>query len=242
MAVSNTLISNNFECGFTYRDITDMINTPVGDLNNWLAGRDPRPQTNYITDSLSNADLVDGDDIHRILSMRQAANGPEIFKRVKFLSRWEDREDSRGGYERFNNGVHFWGLSKAGLVGDIDFQLGLMTHSHLDSLPSVEDSAHMDVDPIFPDDVIVFMIGFAGMSKKVCVPVVVIFSADPMELKRIANWMQQLQVIKSSRLRVLTFHPLVRRTNDEWGQDWKTILRDSEESKRREPTLDAIGS
>ncbi|KAK6821324.1 hypothetical protein PG987_015724 [Apiospora arundinis] len=239
LVVPNVFTSNNPDCGFTYREIIDLSDTSVDNLNNWLAGRYDRPQNDVTGDSSSKIDLHDGDDVQRILFTREASDGPEIFKRVKFLSRWEDREESRGFHKKLNNGVHFWHASAAGSGLEIESQIGAMTHLHLKSIPLAEALPQMDWDPIFPVDNIVFMTGFAGTSKASSVPVIIIFLADSLERKRIANWMHKLQVVKSSRIRVLAFHPLVYKSREQWRQDWEFMEQFNKRVKSTNPMLDA---
>ncbi|KAK8000747.1 Metallo-dependent hydrolase [Apiospora arundinis] len=210
---------NNPDCGFTYREIVDVSDTSVNNLNNWLAGRDTKPQHEFSP----GVNLPNGDDINRIVSLHQATDGPEIFKRVKFLSRWEDSMESRGTHEMFNNGTHFWYLNTAGSGHGITHQIFLMTYDQLDLIPENEWWKQADCDLVFPEDNIVFQVGFAGSSARFSVPVIILFCADLHRRKLIADWMYKLDVVKSSRLRVLVFHPLARYSKEQWHLDWERL-------------------
>lgn len=227
--------SNNPDCGFTYREIVDVSDTPVNNLNNWLAGRDTKPQQEFSP----GVNLPNGDDINRIVSLHQTTDGPEIFKRVKFLSRWEDSTEFRGPHVKFNNGIHFWSLNTAGSGHEIDNQISLMTCDQLNLIPGNEWSKQADCDLVFPEDWIIFILGFAGSSARSSIPVIILFCADLHKRKLIADWMYKLDVVKSSRLRVLVFHPLVRCSKEQWDLDWERIVFHDDLAKTSVPMLGA---
>ncbi|KAK8123172.1 hypothetical protein PG984_011842 [Apiospora sp. TS-2023a] len=87
-------ICNNTGCGFSYREIDDLSDASDDQLKQWLRGAHGQPRDYTIDESFPATDFSDPEKFRQFLSERQVADGPEIFKRVRFLSRWEDRPES----------------------------------------------------------------------------------------------------------------------------------------------------
>ncbi|KAK8043334.1 hypothetical protein PG993_005764 [Apiospora rasikravindrae] len=206
----------NTYCGFSYREIIDMSDASIDELKDWLERRRTTPNYYGDVETSVESESQGDEDLHRILSKRQSMDSPEIFKRVRFLSRWEDRDDSRGPHSglSFNN-VHFWLFSKEGWIPEIQFQLYVMTWIHLSLLEFRSDSISETSRSLFGTGIVLRVV-FAGYRKTMSIPVIMIIGVSPRHRKQALTLLRELEPIKSSRIGVLALHPSDLAPEDYW--------------------------
>ncbi|KAK7985802.1 hypothetical protein PG988_003424, partial [Apiospora saccharicola] len=139
-------ICDNPECGFSYREITDLSEASDDKLKEWLCGNNNVQQ--HISETFPDTDLSDAETLRQFFPERQATDSPEIFKRVRFLSRWEDRPESRGDYAGHVQGIHLWVFSESGWIRDIEMQLAAMTLYHME--PALEGVRSLTENQVLP--------------------------------------------------------------------------------------------
>ncbi|KAK8074430.1 hypothetical protein PG997_009093 [Apiospora hydei] len=208
----------NRDCGFSYREIVDMSDASHDELKSWLERRDAKPNEYGDVQTYAASDFNTFEDFHHTLYRRESIESPEIFKRVRFLSRWEDRGDSRGGLKPFNfEGIHFWAFSDNGWIPEIKFQLRAMTWRHLTHSESIKVAVSKNSDPEHKKHV-AFGLFFAGYNATVSIPVIKIISEEPLLREYALAALRKLEVVKSSRIGVLAFHPLTLWPDGDWEQ------------------------
>ncbi|KAK8062029.1 hypothetical protein PG994_008395 [Apiospora phragmitis] len=212
------------ECGLSYREIIDMSEASVDELEDWLRKHGNTKQREYDdADSSPETELADADNLRDILSKRQAMEGPEIFKRVRFLSRWEDRDESRGSLAASLNDIHLWYLNQ----GEIDFQLKAMAYTRL--VPEFRQyKGHVsswEAGNVVPCAILV---GFVGYKRSMSIPVITILCENPLISKVTATVLQELEVVKSSRIRIPVLHPLAVYSEETWQLLLRTARADTE--------------
>ncbi|KAH8204165.1 hypothetical protein TruAng_001717 [Truncatella angustata] len=202
-AVNNTdmdITCGNAQCGFIYRRIQDFSNTSDDQLDVWLKQNDthaiqdeePLP---LVTDSLS-------EDAQNIVAERYDLNGPEVFKRVRFITRWEDLEESRKGFSCTVGGIGFWRASHEGWCGMAYLQvlvLVMVQIREMKLIASRENTLHTKMK---------MCLYFAGCDKRNSIPVLVVFAESAVQRKRVRKVLGRLSAFTDSRLRLLVVDPV----------------------------------
>ncbi|KAK8071609.1 hypothetical protein PG996_004957 [Apiospora saccharicola] len=212
-------ICDNPECGFSYREITDLSEASDDKLKEWLCGNNNVQQ--HISETFPDTDLSDAETLRQFFPERQATDSPEIFKRVRFLSRWEDRPESRGDYAGHVQGIHLWVFSESGWIRDIEMQLAAMTLYHME--PALEGVRSLTENQVLPKTKGIVYLRFAGLSEERSIPVLVIVCEHPTVRRRIATAMWKIEAVKSLRLGFLILHPLDVGSKKLWEEHWDSI-------------------
>jgi hypothetical protein len=98
------LVSSDPRCEMEIQRIEELHHDTTT-LNDKMDGNPPKP--NLSTDgSITHPDFEDAFPAD-LVSMSDTEEGPEVFKRVRFLSRWEFRLESRGPLE-YKTGQYNW--------------------------------------------------------------------------------------------------------------------------------------
>ncbi|KAK6080924.1 hypothetical protein SCUP234_05022 [Seiridium cupressi] len=175
----------NQRCGLIYRGVLDLSDLDEHQIDKVmalgpLAAGDKAKHTIIGHDDDDDEDTTlhlqaDISDDWNIADMDR--EGPEVFKRVRFLSRWEDLPESRGFvFASFGN-VHLWTISLHGYAGMIKHQMALST---VVQAGRFFDYIHADQESCVPyHDVrsrLWFKLGFIGRSKMRSVPALVLYS------------------------------------------------------------------
>jgi hypothetical protein len=149
-------------------------------------------------------------NIETLLSRSEGlVEGPHIFKRVKFLTRWEDRVESRGRLIHTIGNIRLWRTSFQGVASMANFQMQL----------SIWFQLHRYRHWIFEHqlEAIAMNIGFAGHSREQSLPIVIL-TADSKRIRRRA--MKVLKLLAwlgtPSRYSILFPLPSVLFGNREW--------------------------
>ncbi|KAK6084031.1 hypothetical protein SCUP515_01727 [Seiridium cupressi] len=189
-AITSTL--KNQRCGLIYRGVLDLSDLDEHQIDKAmvlgpLAAGDKAKHTIIGHDDDDDEDTTlhlqaDISDDWNIADMDR--EGPEVFKRVRFLSRWEDLPESRGFvFASFGN-VHLWTISLHGYAGMIKNQMALST---VVQAGRFFDYIHADQESCVPyHDVrsrLWFKLGFIGRSKMRSVPALVLYS----ELRKVRS-------------------------------------------------------
>jgi hypothetical protein len=140
-------------------------------------------------------------------------DGPEIFKRVKFLSRWEDRSESRGELYRTFGYIHLWTLCCHGVAEMARFQMVVSIH--------IQWNLYRDwvLAGLLPDEIegwfVAAFIGFVGRSREQSLPVLIGISTSKRLRRRLFKVLKRLDWLGThSRFSVLTAPPSV--FGDKW--------------------------
>lgn len=121
-------------CQFIYRIVIDMSDMDEKQLNDWAAHQDRL----HIRNDYQTHEGEDEDDIHDRCSKdietlvqeglsrsEGPVDGPDVFKRVKFLTRWEDRYESRGNLWITIGNIHFWSTSSQGVASMARYEMAV---------------------------------------------------------------------------------------------------------------------
>ncbi|KAF2430873.1 hypothetical protein EJ08DRAFT_697081 [Tothia fuscella] len=186
----------NQRCQLIYRIVVDVSDTSEEYLDECVSRSYQRNIFNRNKDEDEdedeNSDNYRNQDIESLtrecLSFSESiVNGPEIFKRVKFLSRWEDQLESRGSFRGIVGNIHLWGISSRSHVTTMArFQFRVAIYIHL----KISSAWICGPDPLDMHRV-GFFTGFAGRSRKQSSPVIIVAS-DSKRTRRRA-----LRVLKS---------------------------------------------
>ncbi|KAK7962958.1 uncharacterized protein PG986_003783 [Apiospora aurea] len=197
----------------------------MDELKGWLERRSTTQNNyGYVETSLE-SEFHGSEDVHRILPMRQNMVSPDIFKRVRFLSRWEGRDDSRGALRVISfNDIQFWGFSQNGWIPETKFQLDAMTFTHL----CLSEIPGWETPEKILDKRAAFGAVFAGYKKTTSIPLIMIISEKPMLRKYSLTTLRGLEVVKSSRIGVMAFHPLVLGSEEYWRQELRSCQMNSD--------------
>ncbi|KAK6074880.1 hypothetical protein SCUP234_04056 [Seiridium cupressi] len=92
---------NDSKCSFIYRRVLDVSDATEDHLEERLAGS--KNTKAHDRDLDASNERFDTNHLHEIIAAQHSAEGPEIFKRVRFITRWEDLDESRESlYESYN--------------------------------------------------------------------------------------------------------------------------------------------
>lgn len=198
-------------------------------LIEWLRGDDVSSHDDVVDESAPDADLSDEETFRLILSKRQAMDdGPEIFKRVRFLSRWEDRDESRGNLRWTVNSFHFWEAADVEYLSDVFLQLRLMTTMHL--LQTLEFGCLQSSHQVFPHPKgFILSFQFAGFKRTTAIPAIILVCEGPSDQEQVATALRKLGIIQSSRFGLLVYHPLDLAPREWWLQRWDKFVRNYQE-------------
>jgi len=160
------------------------------------------------------------------------ANGPDIFKRVKFLTRWEDRSESRGHHWATVGDIHFWYIAPQGAAGTARFQmvvsaavqLRLYKHWIWDCQPGVVTSRELAA---------VVRVRFVGRSLEQSLPVIVIIAHSKRTRRRAVKVLKLLDWLGMQSRFLILAPPLAAFGNKEWFMRLKPDAEIRRESLRR---------
>jgi len=96
-----------------------------------------RPIENIEEHEFDDGCFIAGTVLAKLLQSRTEEDGPEIFKRVRFFTRWQDFEESRGPFWWRANGISCWGCT--GPAVPYNMQLGRLIAPEVFSCFSRED-------------------------------------------------------------------------------------------------------
>jgi len=245
-------------CQLIYRIVIDVSDVDEKRLNEWVAHQcrlDIRNhgQTHDQTHEGEDEDDIhdqthegeDKDDIHdrhsknietlveeNLSRSESLVDGPDIFKRVKFLTRWEDRYESRGNLWTTIGNIHLWSTSSQGVASmagfqmlvSISFQLRLYRDWICKRQPG-------EIAP--PRMRIAVRIGFAGHSREQSLPIIVMTTYSKGTRRRAMKVLKLLDWLGTpSRFSILTPPPSVFGNRD-WFKKLKPDSRVQTESLRR---------
>lgn len=206
--VKLTSDSLNGRCQLIYRTVIDMSDADDNYLDEWMKHRrklvirddgDDDEEDNY-DEQYSNIDAL----ARKALS-KSLVDGPEIFKRVKFLSRWEDRRESRGSLLVTVGDMTLWSSSSQGVAGMANFQLKVSICVQLLSHPK-----YISADLPIPGSKVTVLTGFAGRSLGESFPIILIISESRKLRRRVAKVLRQLDFLRAnSRFTVVTTQPSI---------------------------------
>lgn len=196
-----TLDSMNKSCGMIVRRVIEESPTLSSGLDDGLANTLPFGEDSEDCQTESADSETDVPD--HLLQVRRFENGPEIFKRVRFLTRWQDADELRGPIYGTINETHFWYLtSHATYVG------AQIRNKLIDDLYMGEwfrTKRYFDV---------IYTVLFVGKTRQQSYPVVVLYCKDKYELQRTKNMTRRLKWLQQSDILVLSCS----------GPVWKAII------------------
>ncbi|KAK9412941.1 hypothetical protein SUNI508_12246 [Seiridium unicorne] len=208
---------NNSSCSFIYRRVLDVSDATDDQLENWLSGSKNTKALDRDLDT-SNEGLGTS-QLHEIVAAQHIAEGPDIFKRVRFITRWEDLDESRGSLNTIVNGIHFWAIQKEGWAGMARFQISVLMNFQLTWQQVVSGVERGQSTFDWATDV-----AFVGYSKKTSVLVAIVYSEYPMIRRRAWKTLRNLAAFKDSRIRLLVIDPLAIFSREDLGQLWATAI------------------
>lgn len=134
-------------------------------------------------------EYIDMDIIREIMAQRESVDGPGIFKRVRYISRWEDLDDSRA-MARYTtiNGTHFWPPTPGSAFEAAGNILGITLAEVLWQTRGADG----DYSTMFL---------FAGKTRSTSVPVVLLFASSREMRRRALQAVKSLDFISNGRIR-----------------------------------------
>jgi hypothetical protein len=188
------LSSQNRRCQLIYRIVIDVSDVNDKDLDQWVIHDSEISLQDLDAEDKDDRNHGHSNDIENVaeqnlLPVEGFADGPEIFKRVRFLSRWEDLGESRGSLVRSFGNVHIWGLSFSPLAKMASFQIRVMVVAQLLLyrnwiLPKANQAEGLW-----------FRSFFMGHSREQSTPVIVLFAETKRARRRALKVVEQLDWI-----------------------------------------------
>lgn len=123
-----------------------------------------------------------------LVSPCQTEDGPEIFKRVRFLSRWENREESRGPF-RFRTGEYCWWRASC-------FEAKTIKNAVARVLSRTLSSDLLRTCKTW-DTTIAVSLFFVGQSVQQSRPILVIFSMEKTKRKKAWKFCKDIDWVKA---------------------------------------------
>ena len=151
----------------TLREKIDDSNFEDGTLDDFFGGKEAEDDT--LDDSFGE---------------KEAEDGPDLFKRVRLFTRWQDSAESRGTKIETSGGVTFWDFAETKY--DIVLQLGnalfdYLTLNHDDYIFEGFDRNSQDY---------FYWLGFLGKTLQQSYPVVLFYSKNKLIRRRVVNCYQ----------------------------------------------------
>ena len=235
------LTCHSRQCQLIYRIMIDVSDMDEEHLNEWMAHQRQLDTHNYGENHEGGGedDAHEGSEniiealIQENLSCSEIfAGGPDIFKRVKFLTRWEDRSESRGPHWATIGDIHFWSISHQGAAGMARFQMSVSTvvqlhlyqHWIRDCQPGVA----------IPQELVTkIRVGFVGRSLEQSLPVIIVTAYSKRVRRRAAKVLKLLDWLgMQSRFLILAPSPAAF-GNKEWFMGLKSNAKVAREGLRR---------
>jgi hypothetical protein len=200
--------SENPRCGMIYRRVLDVsgleddcISRQATQHLETYQGRQKFEDEEDETECLD----IETEVLDDWLRSNTIQEGPDVFKRVRLLTRWEDCSESIGPVLARRGRIHLWGVSKNGFATTADFQIRvsmlvqLITHTSLIYKPNHGRWICNDGEELW------FHVGFLGYTKANSNPVIVILSDSSRHRQRAIKVMQKLEWLKSgSRFQIFS--------------------------------------
>ncbi|TAQ88386.1 hypothetical protein B7494_g3320 [Chlorociboria aeruginascens] len=164
---------SNSECGMVYGRITDITDIEQPGIIPAKAGRqgnrDSEETDDEIEYDMAIGDIAIGDTVPaklaKLCGLKRTEDSPEVFKRVRFITRWEDFEESRGDMIWSSGGISCW--KNSGPASDPASKI----------LTSVSDYWCDDSPKIMPPKlVLVAGMFFVGPNRQHSVPVIIVYA------------------------------------------------------------------
>ncbi|KAF7522016.1 hypothetical protein G7054_g12273 [Neopestalotiopsis clavispora] len=188
---SDTICPNN-QCNFIFRGVLDISAWDNDAVDEWVS----HPKAaQYSTRNFGYEDLSE------LIAKRETLDGPNIFKRVRYISRWEDFEDSRGNLTATIDGIRFWGFGSNGWADQAFWNILTLTAVEL----AWRDWCGHRPGPDTSLDayVIVLTVRFAGYTKSTSVPIITVLVKHQRYRQRVQDAMRSLEFIRAGRIQVL---------------------------------------
>jgi hypothetical protein len=178
--------SDNPKCQLVYRRVVDLTDVTENMWDSNLTQgtyADPGPTNFHIEDDAPTT-MLDS-------RKRVAEDSPDVFKRVRFLSRWEDLQESRGPLVVKIGAFGLWGLKGPGLAAYHQMSKSLVAEYTCSWNRVVEGVS-------WPDQCFICSVFFVGTSVKNSTPVILIY-AETRELREnVIKTLQNVDWLKSN--------------------------------------------
>lgn len=147
------------------------------ELDAWMATESSHERYYTEDEPEDEEDLIEDAVSDKLLNRKSVMDSPEVFKRVRFLSRWEKCADSREGRIFSAGDVHFWDMSDRGWSGMARYQMGkslldYLVHSHALRDASLW-SSYRSSDP---EHNIFITPAFVGRTREESRPIILLYS------------------------------------------------------------------
>jgi hypothetical protein len=154
------------------------------ELDAWMAtvSSGARCNTNDMQDEEED---IEGMVLEKLLKYKPVIDSPDIFKRVRFLSRWEDCPESRESRFCSIGDVHFWTMGTNGWAGLAQKQMRNAVRYHFSGSSGLRDIGPWSYNKLHPAHRIWVMVGFVGRTREESRPIVLLYSGLE-ELRRCA--------------------------------------------------------
>jgi len=154
-------------------------------------------------DDLRDGDKMDGsnvenDTLNIFLGEKGAEDGPDLFKRVRLFTRWQDSAESRGTKIETLGGVTFWDFAKTKY--DIVFQLedALSDYMILNHEGYIFEGFDTNFQEFF------YWMGFLGKTLQQSYPVVLLYAKKKLIRRRAMNCYQSNMWVNKNGILVAT--------------------------------------
>ncbi|ETS84733.1 hypothetical protein PFICI_02758 [Pestalotiopsis fici W106-1] len=213
--------SANPRCSFIFRKVLDFSDMDDDAIDKWLA----QPEHDQNSKAFLNDEYNGNDNLSLLLAERENMEGPDIFKRVRYISRWEDLEDSRGSLSATMNGIRFWG------IGDNGWAIEAVWNIRALAVAEANWQVHeRELAPIFGENTCWYRVQFAGYTRKTSVPVLTVITGSQDTCQRIVKALRTLDFIRDGRIQLA-----VLGTDQSLPQDWLDGIRRRYELTEPEP-------
>jgi hypothetical protein len=227
------LMCQNRRCGIIYRKVVDdkpiVTVLQVHKTQDQIDPRIKGPRIKELPDNSDDEEIEEEDteNDHSIVALQESKtmpdDTPDIFKRVRFLTSWLDRTDSRGQLYTSLGDVHLWDTSQLPEVFEAEVQMHVSIKLHLapyhDYILSARRSSEMESNWTYR-----FFTGFIGTSIETSQPVLVLIMKSAAGRKRLMKLIQKLEWLgKGSRFAVVTADPTVFR--EDFDELWASQVR-----------------
>jgi hypothetical protein len=141
---------------------------------------------------------VENDTLNNFLDEKGAEDGPDLFKRVRLFTRWQDSAESRGTKIETLGGVTFRDFAKTKY--DIVFQLeeALLDYVILNHRHYLDEGIDEDLQDFF------YWTGFLGKTLQQSYPVVLLYSKMKIIRRRVVNCYQSNMWVNKNGILVAT--------------------------------------
>ncbi|KAI1327118.1 hypothetical protein F5Y16DRAFT_399667 [Xylariaceae sp. FL0255] len=208
------VVCQNSQCDKIYRRIIDVSDFDEERLHQFVTFGEP-------TDEAED-DHNDEDGLQSLCTSKKGIqdyiDGPEIFKRVRLLTRWEDRLEYRGDRTLFIDGISFWEMTSH----DVVRQMGLAILVRILASTNSVWSGFEEL-PEF-DSGLLYNFLFAGCTRTQSVPIILVTANLGKIRRRAAKMIRTLDWVQNgSRISVVTLPRSAVYTGEAWARLFRQL-------------------